>query len=271
VRRGQDFYSAVGYYNYPQEIVFASETDGWIVSFGDEHGGTIIHTSDGGTTWAPQYSSDWSCALVTFINADTGWAIAADDSLIHTTNGGAEWSGIQIPGIGRAGILRFYNALNGWRTTGWDMSGLQFLHTGDGGATWDTVFNPCTGGILDLEFADANHGWAVGSSGAILHYNGTTSAAPVRNARPIRAFTLSAYPNPFNPNTTLSFDVPVNSRVRIMVYDITGRLVQTLADRVYPQGNYRVEFDGSVLPSGIYFARLQGTSLSKTQKLVLLK
>ena len=86
-----------------------------------------------------------------------------------------------------------------------------------------------------------------------------------------QTFSLSAYPNPFNPNTVLSFDVPRSGKITLSVYDITGRLVQTLADRVYPQGSYRVTFDGSKLASGIYFARLQGNRISRTQKLVLLK
>ena len=65
--------------------------------------------------------------------------------------------------------------------------------------------------------------------------------------------------------------VPRRGTVTLSIYDITGRLVQTLANQAYEQGQYRVDFDGSRLPSGIYFARLQGRDFSKTQKLVLLK
>jgi hypothetical protein len=83
--------------------------------------------------------------------------------------------------------------------------------------------------------------------------------------------SLSAYPNPFNPTTALSFDIPQPGRVQIAVYDLTGRLVEKLADKSYAQGNYHLTFDGSDLPSGIYFARFHGPSYTKTQKLVLLK
>ena len=104
----------------------------------------------------------------------------------------------------------------------------------------------------------------------VYRYTPAVSANPTVELHP-NHFSLSAHPNPFNPTTVLSFDIPRSGRVTISIYDITGRLVQTLADRVYPEGSFRINFDGSKLASGIYFARLQGNSFSKTQKLVLLK
>jgi len=122
-----------------------------------------------------------------------------------------------------------------------------------------------------MYFVDPENGWVVGSGGTILHHTGTALSSAPSGAAPVHNYGLTAYPNPFNPNTVLSFDIPATRRVRLAVYDITGRLVVTLADRVFAQGNHRVSFDGSSLPSGIYFARMQGKNFSKTQKLVLLK
>jgi predicted outer membrane repeat protein len=82
---------------------------------------------------------------------------------------------------------------------------------------------------------------------------------------------LSSFPNPFNPTTTLSFDLPSSGRVSLCVYDITGRLVETLADGVYASGTHQIIFDASNLSSGIYFARLKSSDFVKTEKLVLLK
>jgi hypothetical protein len=85
------------------------------------------------------------------------------------------------------------------------------------------------------------------------------------------SFSLSAYPNPFNPITQLEYEVPSSGLVSLTIYDLTGRRVQTLIDQVMSTGQYRYSFDGSRLPSGVYFARLQGKGYSKTQKLMLLK
>jgi hypothetical protein len=80
-----------------------------------------------------------------------------------------------------------------------------------------------------------------------------------------------AYPNPFNPTTTLSFALPAPSWVSLTIYDITGRLVATVANGHYETGSYRIPFDGSGLASGIYFYRLKAGAFTDTKKLVLMK
>jgi len=78
-------------------------------------------------------------------------------------------------------------------------------------------------------------------------------------------------PNPFNPSTTLSFTLPRQARARLAVYDVLGREVRVLADEDFTAGEHRILFDGSNLPSGLYFARLQSEEFVSTQKLLLLK
>jgi hypothetical protein len=85
------------------------------------------------------------------------------------------------------------------------------------------------------------------------------------------SFMFSAFPNPFNPTTTLSFDLPNSGRVSLCVYDMSGRLVETLADGLYASGTHQIIFDAANLSSGIYFARLKSANLVRTEKLVLLK
>jgi hypothetical protein len=84
-------------------------------------------------------------------------------------------------------------------------------------------------------------------------------------------FTLSCFPNPFNPTTTLAFTLPQTGQVKVVVYDLLGREVAVLAERVFEAGEQRLRFDGSALPSGLYFARMQAGGLIATQKLLLLR
>jgi len=86
-----------------------------------------------------------------------------------------------------------------------------------------------------------------------------------------RTIRLALYPNPFNSSTRLNYDLPQTGSVKLAVYDLTGRLVRTLEDRAIPQGRHTLIFDGSGLPSGMYFVRLQSHSFSQTRKLLLLK
>ena len=64
------------------------------------------------------------------------------------------------------------------------------------------------------------------------------------------------YPNPFNQTTTIEFGVPIEQRVKIEVFDVLGRRVQTITDQRYQPGYHEVEFNGRSLASGVYFYRL---------------
>ena len=93
------------------------------------------------------------------------------------------------------------------------------------------------------------------------------------------SYSLSQnYPNPINPSTTIRFSVPTLGRngistykVVLKVYDLLGREVVTLVNEEKAPGNYEVKFDGSSLPSCVYFYRLQAGSFSQTKKLMIVK
>ena len=80
-----------------------------------------------------------------------------------------------------------------------------------------------------------------------------------------------AYPNPFNPETTLSFSLPQAGDISLVIYDVTGREIVRLADGFHQAGIHTAVFSGNSLSSGIYFARLEAANLVLTEKLVLLK
>ena len=84
-------------------------------------------------------------------------------------------------------------------------------------------------------------------------------------------YSLSAFPNPFNPATTLTFGIQQPGDVRIDVFNIAGQQVRELANRHYDVGVHALTLDGKDLPSGIYFAQLRAGSFVKTEKLVLMK
>ena len=85
---------------------------------------------------------------------------------------------------------------------------------------------------------------------------------------------LPAYPNPFNPVTTIQFFIPIvetRHAVSVQIYDITGKLVGTLMDEELKPGHHTIQWNASGFSSGIYFVRLQSEDFSKSQKLILLK
>ncbi|RJP73436.1 MAG: T9SS C-terminal target domain-containing protein [Candidatus Zixiibacteriota bacterium] len=88
---------------------------------------------------------------------------------------------------------------------------------------------------------------------------------------PQTATLLLNHPNPFNPETAIGYQLPTPGHVSLRVYDTAGREVATLVNGWREAGRQEVTFDGSGLPSGMYFARLSLGDFTQTQKLVLLK
>lgn len=85
------------------------------------------------------------------------------------------------------------------------------------------------------------------------------------------AYGLSQnYPNPFNPVTNFTFSIPVNAAVTLKVYDITGRLLETMLDNeMKSAGFYTVSFNAAKYSSGIYFYTLTADNFTSTKKMIL--
>ncbi len=79
------------------------------------------------------------------------------------------------------------------------------------------------------------------------------------------------YPNPFNPSTNIEFNVAKQGQVVLKVYNVIGKEVATILDKVMPAGSQRIIFNGSNLASGLYFYRLEVNGFAATKKLILIK
>ena len=79
------------------------------------------------------------------------------------------------------------------------------------------------------------------------------------------------YPNPFNPVTKIRFDLPKSSTVRILLYDITGKVVMNLVNGELQAGSYETTLDATSLSSGLYFYRMETPDYSNTKRLMLIK
>lgn len=94
----------------------------------------------------------------------------------------------------------------------------------------------------------------------------------VSNEVPATFSLQQNYPNPFNPSTTIRFSVPKASVVTVGVYDVTGKLVATIANNEYvTAGVKEINFNASNLASGIYFYTLKSGDFTQTKKMILVK
>ncbi len=79
------------------------------------------------------------------------------------------------------------------------------------------------------------------------------------------------FPNPFNPTTTLHYDLPQADSVSLEIYDLTGKKIATLVEKQQSAGQYALRFDASALSSGVYIASLRTTRFQKEIKMLLLR
>ena len=86
------------------------------------------------------------------------------------------------------------------------------------------------------------------------------------------SFTLKpAFPNPFNPVTTILYGIPTDGIVTVGIYDVNGRLIENLTNGFSVAGNYSIDWNASSEPSGVYFVKLGVSEFTQTQKLILVK
>jgi|WetSurSiteA1Bulk_404760.scaffolds.fasta_scaffold01637_4 hypothetical protein len=79
------------------------------------------------------------------------------------------------------------------------------------------------------------------------------------------------YPNPFNPVTTIKFDLPKDVQVNLKIYDVLGKEVTVLVNEIYKAGSYQISFNGSGLASGIYFYKINAGSFTDIKRMILIK
>ena len=136
-------------------------------------------------------------------------------------------------------------------------------------AVIDTVEAMVLGGAIPLARIDQSYDRIMQLKGRYLPTL-VEDERIVASSRP-RAFSLSNYPNPFNPSTTILYTLPTGGHSVLNVYNTLGQLVVTLVDDHQTAGQHTVVLDGSGLASGVYFCRLTAGSFIATRKVMLVR
>ena len=138
--------------------------------------------------------------------------------------------------------------------------------------------------ILSIDIPDTAQAGQMYFADVIIHNNSITpritlpivltvipASTNQDDINPLHFALCQNHPNPFNPSTNIHFDIPYNTHVKLSVYDILGHRITTLINSDIDAGNHSVTFDGSTLPSGIYFYRIDTNQFSETRKMILIK
>lgn len=250
-----------------------------IITVGDK--GTILRSTNTGNNWQNVSISDTTFNFYAIsqksanqtVSGDRFIAVGSGGRIYKSTDIGATW---QQKTSGTTNTLRsvYFTNLDSGVVVG-DNGTIRL--TTNGGETWftDPLFNSPSArnynsvSCLDKEnntyFALSDSLHIVSNEAMILGINNISSEIPDR-------FSLSQnYPNPFNPSTKIRFELPKGAFAKLIVYDITGREIETLVNKNLHAGTYEYEWSGINLPSGVYFYKLISEDFIETKKMVLVK
>ena len=259
--------------------------------------GTILRTSDGGSTWQGQeFTPVDNFTDVSFGGSTTAFAVgvygqtgpfAGRGAIYKSADDGVSWYplGYQPDSVIIEGV-RFVKGTDtgiiyGERLPAENLPLSQFIaRTTDQGVTWteSSIVPPSSSLLIGCKLMTSLIGYLCGggdmtTGGLLLHTtNGGVMDVAGGNGPGALHLQLSQnYPNPFNPVTRIVYTLPQNSHVSLAVYDVLGRQVALAVDGNQSRGTHEAAIDASRLGSGVYFYRLSAGGYLLTRKMIVEK
>ncbi len=154
---------------------------------------------------------------------------------------------------------------------------LKLFKSNDGGDHWKSIQSNTIDGVnitaITVQEQSDREIVYLGTNMGVYRYVNTLTSFSDPKETPDRYLLEQNYPNPFNPTTNIRFSLPKSGKVQLTVYNTLGQHVKTLLDQRMRAGMHSVKFNGSEIPSGIYFyqMKVQSGEISKTRKMLLVK
>ncbi|HEY5123287.1 MAG TPA: YCF48-related protein [Ignavibacteria bacterium] len=271
-----------------RSIFFTSPEEGFIAA-----SGRVLKTTNGGTNWnyLDLPPCTWIGTSIYFVNSLTGFICGGTgynvSTILKTTNAGI--SIIPSPPTGLTGY--FYKnprrIILSWNDNSYIEDGYKIERKKTSDTSWaliDSVLQNITqytDARLDSEYNICSYRiYAYNSNGRSEYSNiisVITTDVTLLERKIIIEYSLSQnYPNPFNPVTRIKFQITSDvkrktSDVKLIIYDILGKEIIVLVNEQLKPGIYESTFDGSNLPSGVYFYQLKTGNFLENKKMLLIK
>jgi photosystem II stability/assembly factor-like uncharacterized protein len=268
---------------YFTAIKFQDNKVGWALGgdFTDNFSEVFVYkTLNSGSTWDKIGLIPFPNGILRIAGKDSLWS--GETNLVTSFNGGNNWSYYSSE-LNDAMLISPESGLRGWiYYSDINSNEKRILFTNNAGQTWKEE-NSWNGGAFVLDMTNVSgYVWIVGTNGLIMKRNPTiTTIIKKQNEIPKEIRLYPNFPNPFNPSTTISYDLSSESRVELNIYDITGKTVKSFFCGFQNAGNHKIIWDGKNnygenLSSGIYLSNFKaitilGNIISIYSKLVLLK
>lgn len=242
----------------------------------------VYKTTNGGANWQAGTLTGRNSVCVHMVNNLTGYIAGSSGTTItgsvnKTTDGGNTWQLILDNFTGLNGVC-FTSENTGYIYGGRNSSDPFFAtsyigKTTNGGMNWYSQESGSRWPVFDMSFASSEVGVAAAFDVITYTVNGGGAIGIQQISTTVpNDFSLSQnYPNPFNPVTNIEFSVPKSAFIKLTVYDISGREVETLVSQNMIAGTYKADWDASKYSSGVYFYTITSGSYHHTKKMILIK
>ncbi len=230
----------------------------------------VYKSTNAGATWTFGVTAGMINSNSLHFNTPTLGLTGSAAGMMKTTDGGATYTSVTVPGTGTIHIA-------GYGSDFWYIRGMGVYRSTNSGDNWSLEYTS-TGFLNHISFVLHNGcpiGWAGrnNAGGLVIRMQSDTLTSTGNNNNQIpEAFGLGQnYPNPFNPTTKVRFALPKNSFAKLVVYDALGREVETLVNEQLTAGTYEADWSANKFSSGVYYYKLSAGSFVETRKMILLK
>jgi len=199
--------------------------------------------------------------------------MAGSAAMLQTSNSGNNWTPVTILGTGNVtGITFTPLPVDNFIWPAWYIRTSTFIYASTNGTSWNTEYTAPAGNYNAISQARPGRGiWAVRSNGGISFHTILTDIKKIGTNTPGKYELLQNFPNPFNPSTNIRYNIPKNSFLRLVVYDLLGKEIETLVNEEQSAGTYEVTFNAVQYPSGVYYYKLTADGYSDTKKMLLIR
>lgn len=222
----------------------------------------IFRSTNNGTNWVNVISSSYSTN--NFITHDEKMFAAKENGLFVSNDSGQTW--LQL-------YNNFVNHMT-WSGTNLICGGTNGISiTTDNGNNW-VQKNEGLGSNTTVNYLLVSNGILYAAIDSNIWRRPITEVIGIEqlgNTVPNEYKLSQNYPNPFNPKTNIEINIVKNGFVKVSVFDVLGKEIINLINQELQAGSYKVDWDATNYPSGIYFYRLEANDFIKTKKMVLSK